>query len=80
VDYADLAIIDLSKADTVEGRAGLAKQVTQAMSVHGFFYVINHGYTSEQVRFLINEPSRIDSPILDKEGIRYRQCPFCQCQ
>jgi isopenicillin N synthase-like dioxygenase len=49
VDYADLAIIDLAKAGTAEGRAALAEQVTEAMAVHGFFYVINHGYTSEQV-------------------------------
>lgn len=51
VDYADLAVIDLAKAGTAEGRAALAKQVTEAMAVHGFFYVINHGYTPEQVHY-----------------------------
>ncbi|EKM77199.1 hypothetical protein AGABI1DRAFT_77616 [Agaricus bisporus var. burnettii JB137-S8] len=50
LDYADLAVIDLAKAGTAEGRAGLAKQVTEAMAVHGFFYVINHGYTPEQTK------------------------------
>jgi hypothetical protein len=50
VEYADLAIIDLSKADTVAGRKALAAEVVRAMASHGFFYVINHGYTQEQVR------------------------------
>lgn len=49
VDYADLAIIDLSKASTPEGRAQLANEVRDAMRDNGFFYVINHGYTQEQV-------------------------------
>ncbi|KAG6828486.1 hypothetical protein H0H92_007801 [Tricholoma furcatifolium] len=48
LDYADLAIINLSKANTSEGRLELSSQVVQAMKTHGFFYVINHGYTSEQ--------------------------------
>jgi len=46
--YADLAIIDLGKAITPEGRAELAAQVCDAMAKHGFFYAINHGYTSAQ--------------------------------
>jgi isopenicillin N synthase-like dioxygenase len=49
VDYADLAIIDLSAAETVEGRAKLAAQVCEAMTTQGFFYVVNHGYTQAQV-------------------------------
>jgi isopenicillin N synthase-like dioxygenase len=53
VDYADLPIIDLSKAETADGRSQLAKEVVDAMTNQGFFYVINHGYTSEQVRFEI---------------------------
>jgi isopenicillin N synthase-like dioxygenase len=55
VDYADLAIIDLSKALDAEGRAELAVQAAEAMKTQGFFYVINHGYTSAQVaRFIPN--------------------------
>ena len=46
--YADLSVIDLAKAGDAEGRAELAAQVCAAMQTHGFFYVINHGYTSEQ--------------------------------
>ncbi|KAF9444189.1 Clavaminate synthase-like protein [Macrolepiota fuliginosa MF-IS2] len=50
LDYADLPIIDLSKAATTEGRNGLVKQVTDAMTNQGFFYVVNHGYTPEQTK------------------------------
>ena len=52
VDYADLAVVDLSKARTPEGRAELANEVRDAMRDNGFFYVINHGFTQEQVRRL----------------------------
>ncbi|KAF8056292.1 Clavaminate synthase-like protein [Lyophyllum atratum] len=48
LDYADLPIIDLSKASSAEGRLALAIQVRDAMTEHGFFYAINHGYTTSQ--------------------------------
>ncbi|KAJ7243622.1 hypothetical protein B0H12DRAFT_1022917 [Mycena haematopus] len=48
VDFADIAVIDLSKAKDADGRAELAIQLGEAMKTHGFFYVINHGYTSTQ--------------------------------
>ncbi|KAJ7092790.1 hypothetical protein B0H15DRAFT_162501 [Mycena belliarum] len=48
LDYADLAVIDLSKACDVQGRAELALQVSEAMRTHGFLYVVNHGYTTTQ--------------------------------
>ncbi|KAH0578751.1 hypothetical protein H2248_003873 [Termitomyces sp. 'cryptogamus'] len=48
LEYADLPIIDLSKASTPEGRHALSSQVRDAMLKHGFFYVINHGYTTAQ--------------------------------
>lgn len=50
MDYADLTVIDLSKADTYEGRVELAAQLRDAMQTHGFFYVINHGLTQAEVR------------------------------
>lgn len=53
VDYADLPIIDVSLSTTPEARAELAIQVRDAMTDHGFFYVINHGYTSSQVLIII---------------------------
>ncbi len=43
VDYADLAVIDLSKAQTPQGRAELAIKARNAMRDVGFFYAINHG-------------------------------------
>ena len=49
VDYADLAIVDLAKADTPQGREELTALVREAMTTQGFFYVINHGYTQAQV-------------------------------
>ncbi|KAF4607771.1 hypothetical protein EYR40_000106 [Pleurotus pulmonarius] len=48
LEYADLAIIDISKAATPEGRAELAITVREAMTNFGFFYVINHGYDQTQ--------------------------------
>ena len=48
VEYADLAIIDLSKVSTPEGRATLANEVRDALNTTGFFYVINHGFTQEE--------------------------------
>jgi len=53
VDYADLPIIDLSKAATPECRLALAQQARDAMSNHGFFYVVNHGLTPAQVSILL---------------------------
>ncbi|KAJ4469880.1 hypothetical protein J3R30DRAFT_3713143 [Lentinula aciculospora] len=49
LEYAELPIIDLSKATTLEGRLELAVHVRQAMVDHGFFYAINHGYSKEQM-------------------------------
>ncbi|KAF5349237.1 hypothetical protein D9756_009415 [Leucocoprinus leucothites] len=50
LDYADLPIIDFSNVTSGEGRTALAEQVKNAMLNHGFFYVINHGYTREQTK------------------------------
>ncbi|KAG5640445.1 hypothetical protein DXG03_008631, partial [Asterophora parasitica] len=47
-DYADLPIIDLAVAASPEGRAALAIQVRDAMTKNGFFYVVNHNYTTAQ--------------------------------
>ncbi|EIW79585.1 Clavaminate synthase-like protein [Coniophora puteana RWD-64-598 SS2] len=46
--YADLAVIDLAKAGTPDGRAQLAAEVKNALLTHGFFYVINHGLSQAQ--------------------------------
>lgn len=56
VEYADLAIIDISRAGTEEGRAELAIEVREALLNHGFFYVVNHGYSEAQVRRSSHHP------------------------
>jgi len=48
LDFADLAVIDLSKAHSPEGRAELAPQLHDALRTNGFVYAINHGYTQAQ--------------------------------
>ena len=45
VDWADLPIIDISKASTPEGRTELATEVRDAMRTFGFMYIVNHGLT-----------------------------------
>lgn len=50
VEWADLEIVDLSKALTPEGRAELAPRVRDIMRTTGFMYVVNHGLTKAQVR------------------------------
>jgi isopenicillin N synthase-like dioxygenase len=50
VEYADLGVIDFSKVDTEEGRAELADQVKNGLRNHGFLYIVNHGYTQEEVK------------------------------
>ncbi|EGN97166.1 hypothetical protein SERLA73DRAFT_123949 [Serpula lacrymans var. lacrymans S7.3] len=48
LDFADLAIIDLAKAQTPKGRAEIYPQVRDALRTNGFMYVVNHGYTQAQ--------------------------------
>lgn len=50
VEWANIPIIDISKASTPEGRAELAPRARDAMRTQGFLYIINHGYTQTQVR------------------------------
>ncbi|KAI0341626.1 Clavaminate synthase-like protein [Trametopsis cervina] len=47
--WANLAIIDLAKASTAEGRAELAPLARDAMRNIGFFYVVNHGLSQAEV-------------------------------
>lgn len=49
VDWADLVVIDLSKMSTPEGLVDTVRQARDAMRDVGFFYVINHGISKEQV-------------------------------
>ncbi|KAI6145075.1 hypothetical protein BKA82DRAFT_27836 [Pisolithus tinctorius] len=48
LDYADLPTINLSKMESAQCRATLASQVRDALLTHGFFYIVNHGYSQAQ--------------------------------
>ncbi|KAF8548279.1 Clavaminate synthase-like protein [Imleria badia] len=80
LDFADLAIIDLSKAHTPEGRAELASQLRDALRTNGFVYAINHGYTQAQcdrmfdiadVPFTAVPPEEIEIYTTDSEKVGY---------
>jgi len=64
VDFADLAIIDLSKAHTPEGRAELCPQLRDALRTQGFFYAINHGYTQAQARLILVTHAKVSEALL----------------
>lgn len=49
VDWADLATLDLSLFDSPAGKDRLAKQLFDAISQIGFFYVTNFGLSQEAV-------------------------------
>ena len=80
VDFADLPIIDLSKTANPEDRLALAQQVCDAMSNHGFFYVVNHGLTPAQVSRL--SLSLNVSFIFRGDGtdVRHSRYPFFESQ
>ena len=52
MEYADLPIIDISKAKTPEGRRELAPVVRDAMRTYGFLIIVNHGVTQVEVLLL----------------------------
>ncbi|KAG6826197.1 hypothetical protein H0H92_000759 [Tricholoma furcatifolium] len=70
LDFADLAIIDLAKYGTSEGNVELVQQVRNAMKTIGFFYVINHGYTLEQTRRML-DIAEIPFTVSDEEKEKY---------
>ena len=51
VHWADLAVIDLEKAKTPEGRAEQVRIARDAMHNDGFFYVVNHGLEQTKVSY-----------------------------
>ncbi|RPD60561.1 Clavaminate synthase-like protein [Lentinus tigrinus ALCF2SS1-7] len=48
LNWAELPVIDLSKAATPEARAELMPIVRDAMHTYGFMYIINHGLSPAQ--------------------------------
>ncbi|KAG2040734.1 hypothetical protein BDR03DRAFT_1029402 [Suillus americanus] len=71
LDYADLAIIDISKADTEEGRDALAIEVREALLNHGFFYIVNHGYPQDQTDRMFDIADLPFSAVSDSEKEMY---------
>jgi len=69
--YADLTTIDLSKAQTPEGRTELAAQVRDAMTAQGFFYVINHGLTPSENARVFDVADVPFSQVSDEEKRQY---------
>ena len=71
VEYADLAIIDLSKASTPEDRVTLANEVRDALNTTGFFYVMNHGFTQEETDRMFDIANVPFSQVGDEEKQAY---------
>ncbi|KAK1676890.1 putative 1-aminocyclopropane-1-carboxylate oxidase [Colletotrichum godetiae] len=49
LDWADLVALDLSKFDKPGGKQELAEEFARAIEQIGFFYVINHGLSREDI-------------------------------
>ncbi|TFK31163.1 hypothetical protein BDQ12DRAFT_640319 [Crucibulum laeve] len=71
LDYAELVIIDLAKANTVEGRKQLAVQVVDAVERQGFFYVVNHRYTIAQTERIFDIADIPFSGVSEEEKQEY---------
>ncbi|KAG2347243.1 Clavaminate synthase-like protein [Suillus weaverae] len=67
LEYADLAIIDISKASSEEGRAALAIELREALLNFGFFYVVNHGYSQAQTARMFDIADVPFSAVTDSE-------------
>ncbi|KAF7304538.1 Clavaminate synthase-like protein [Mycena chlorophos] len=72
LDYADLPFIDLALARTPEGRKALAQVLVDAMHTHGFFYVVNHGYTPEQTARIFSIANETFDTVPEAEKEAYR--------
>ncbi|KAH8660312.1 putative 1-aminocyclopropane-1-carboxylate oxidase [Xylariales sp. PMI_506] len=50
LEYADLEALDISKLEQPGGKDELAAQLLSFINKNGFFYVIGHGFSDEEVR------------------------------
>ncbi|KAL7622582.1 putative flavonol synthase [Parahypoxylon ruwenzoriense] len=50
LEYAELEALDISKLNEPGGKEALAEQVLRFINKNGFFYVIGHGFSDEEVR------------------------------
>ncbi|KAL4262435.1 iron/ascorbate-dependent oxidoreductase family protein [Pleurotus pulmonarius] len=73
LDFADLAVIDLSKLSTPEGQSELVQQLRRALLEVGFFYVINHGYTPSQTARIFDIANLSFNQISNEEKKKYAQ-------
>ncbi|KZL65207.1 flavonol synthase (2OG-Fe(II) oxygenase) [Colletotrichum tofieldiae] len=71
LDWADLVALDLSKFDKPGGKQELATEFTRAIQQIGFFYVINHGLSREDIDQQYALASSVLG-LLDKEKAPYR--------
>ncbi|KAF5363389.1 hypothetical protein D9756_000242 [Leucocoprinus leucothites] len=71
LEWADLATVDMSNADTVEGRKALVKQVHDAIKNEGFLYVVNHGFTPEQTKRMFDLANYAIENVNEEEKSHY---------
>lgn len=71
LEWADLPIIDFSKAHTPEGRAELAPQVRDAMRNTGFLYAINHGMTQAQTDRIFDIGDALFTQVSEEEKMQH---------
>jgi hypothetical protein len=72
LDYANLPTIDFAlfkKGE--EGRKELAKTLNYAMREHGFFYVINHGISEEEIERQVDIGYTVieETPLEEKKAL-----------
>ncbi|KAI0689338.1 Clavaminate synthase-like protein [Cytidiella melzeri] len=72
LDYADLAMVDLAKTSTPEGRVQLATIARDALRDIGFFYVINHGLSQAETERVFDIADVPFSQVSDEEKQEYK--------
>ncbi|KAI1787060.1 Clavaminate synthase-like protein [Ganoderma leucocontextum] len=71
LEWADLEIVDLSKAMTPEGRAELAPRVRDIMRTTGFMYVVNHGLTQAQTERIFDIGNVLFTQVPEEERMKH---------
>ncbi|VDB84762.1 unnamed protein product [Peniophora sp. CBMAI 1063] len=71
IHWADLAVIDLAKAKTPEGRAEQVRIASNAMHNDGFFYVVNHGLEQPKNDRMLDIGSVAFDGVSRDEKLRY---------
>ncbi|TBU57629.1 Clavaminate synthase-like protein [Dichomitus squalens] len=71
LDWAELPVIDFSKANTLEGRAELAPRVRDVMRTVGFMCIVNHGLTHSQTERMFDIGDVVFSQVPEEEKIKF---------